>query len=62
MKTAELVATLVQHNAHCQEKFMENPAYLSTVMSLVENDPNEEVRIKALGAVSSELQIICYNQ
>lgn len=53
IKTCELISTLVQHNPYCQEKFMENPSYPKALMSLVENDLNDEVRIKALGAISS---------
>ncbi|XP_015371594.1 PREDICTED: uncharacterized protein LOC107167177 [Diuraphis noxia] len=53
IKTAELISTLVQHNPYCQEKFMENPNYLKALISMVENDLNDEVRVKALAAISS---------
>lgn len=53
-KTAKLIATLVQHNAYCQDKFFENLTYIKTLMDVVEKDPEEEVRIKALYAISSE--------
>lgn len=59
IKTCELITTLVQHNPYCQEKFMENTNYLKALISMVENDPNDEVRIKALSAISSESQICC---
>lgn len=58
-KTAELIATLVQHNVYCQEKFFDNPTYIHLLMSLVENDLEMEVRIKALHAISSEL-LLCH--
>jgi len=54
IKTCELITTLVQHNPYCQEKFMENTNYLKALMSIVENDLNDEVRVKALSAISSE--------
>lgn len=53
-KTATLIATLVQHNAYCQDKFIENLTYMEILMDLVEKDPEEEVRNKALHAISSE--------
>lgn len=53
VKTCELIAKLVQHNPYCQEKFMENPNYLKALISMVENDLDDEVRIKALAAISS---------
>jgi len=59
IKTTELISTLVQNNPYCQEKFMENPNYLKALMSMVENDLNDEVRVKALAAISSESQIFC---
>lgn len=58
-KTAELIATLAQNNSYCQEKFFDHPAYICLLMSLVENDPEMDVRIKALLAISSEL-FFCY--
>jgi len=59
VKMCELIAKLVQHNPYCQEKFMENTKYPKALISMVENDPNDEVRIKALAAISSESQIRC---
>lgn len=53
-KTAELIATLVQHNPYCQEKFIEHSTYTRMLMDLVENDPVDEVRVKSLHAISSE--------
>jgi len=38
---------------------MENTNYLKALISMVENDLNDEVRIKALAAISSESQICC---
>ncbi|XP_050438577.1 uncharacterized protein LOC126844428 isoform X2 [Adelges cooleyi] len=51
-KTAELIATLVQHNPYCQDKFMEEPSYINLLMSLVNTDPVDDVRVKALHALS----------
>lgn len=53
IKTCELITTLVQNNPYCQEKLMENINYLRALISLVENDLDDEVRIKALTAISS---------
>ncbi|XP_025206285.1 hsp70-binding protein 1-like [Melanaphis sacchari] len=52
IKICELISSLVQQNPYCQEKFMENPKYLNALMSMVENDPNDDVRIRALSAIS----------
>lgn len=38
---------------------MENPNYPRALISMVENDLNDEVRVKALAAISSESQIRC---
>jgi len=38
---------------------MENPNYLKALISMVENDLNDKVRVKALAAISSESQILC---
>jgi len=38
---------------------MENINYLRALISLVENDLDDEVRVKALTAISSESQICC---
>ncbi|KAE9534087.1 hypothetical protein AGLY_008823 [Aphis glycines] len=53
IKTCELITTLVQNNPYCQEKLMENINYLRALISLVENDLDDEVRVKALTAISS---------
>ncbi|XP_060845081.1 uncharacterized protein LOC132924671 [Rhopalosiphum padi] len=53
VKTCELISTLVQNNPYCQEKFMENTNYLKALISMVENDNDDEVRVKALAAISS---------
>lgn len=53
-KTAELIATLVQHNPYCQDKFIEHPTYTRLLMNLVEKDDADEVRVKALHALSSK--------
>lgn len=53
-KTAELISTIVQHNPYCQDKFIEIPAYMRFLMSLVENDSVEDVRVKAFLAISSK--------
>lgn len=53
-KTAELIATLLQHNPYCQGKFIECTNYTEKLMHLVQNDPADEVRVKSLHALSSE--------
>lgn len=53
-KTAELIATLVQHNPYCQDKFSSEPTYIQMLMSLVETDPVDDVKIKAFHALSSK--------
>lgn len=57
-KTAELISTLVQHNPFCQEQFIEHPQYIHLLISLVDEDSVDEVRIKALHAISSKLFIM----
>lgn len=49
-----MIATVVQHNPYCQDKFIENPAYMRLLISLVESDIVEDVRVKALHAISSK--------
>lgn len=59
-KTSELISTVVQHNAYCQDKFMEEPKFIDLLIDLVKNDLIDEVRIKSLHAISSKLFVICY--
>ncbi|XP_050530712.1 uncharacterized protein LOC126899670 [Daktulosphaira vitifoliae] len=51
-KTAELIATLVQNNPYCQDKFMEESSYIQLLISIVQTDSTDEVRVKALHALS----------
>lgn len=55
-----MIATLVQHNQYCQDKFVEVPTYIHKLISLVETDPEDEVRVKALHALSSKSSIIMF--
>lgn len=50
-RTAELIAELTQNNPYCQEKILE-AKLLPVLSSLVDCDPHELVRIKALYALS----------
>lgn len=50
-----MIATLVQNNPYCQEKFIENPAFLSLLINLAEHDTEQTVRVKALHAISSKI-------
>ncbi|VVC44175.1 Armadillo-type fold,Armadillo-like helical,Nucleotide exchange factor Fes1 [Cinara cedri] len=52
-KTAEVIATLVQNNPYCQDKFIEHPSYIRLLISLIEKDTIDEVRVKGLHAISS---------
>jgi len=58
MKICEMISMLVQ-NPYCLKKYMENTDRLKELMSMVENDNNDEVRVKALVAITSESQIYC---
>lgn len=50
---------MVQHNAYCQEKFIDHPTYINLLIDMVEKDKNLNVRIKALHAISCKLTT-CY--
>lgn len=48
---AELIAELCQNNPYCQKKVLES-GVLPTLLSMIDTDINDVVRIKALYAVS----------
>jgi hsp70-interacting protein len=53
-RAAEIVAELTQNNPYCQERVLE-AGLLPVLLSLVDGDPAQQVRIKALYALSCEL-------
>ncbi|XP_026819793.1 hsp70 nucleotide exchange factor FES1-like [Rhopalosiphum maidis] len=55
IKTCEFISKLVQNNPYCQNKFMENTNCLKlrALMYMVENDNDNDVRVKALAAIYS---------
>ncbi|XP_060844727.1 uncharacterized protein LOC132924432 [Rhopalosiphum padi] len=55
IKTCEFLCRLVLNNQYCQNKFMENTNCfkLQVLMYMVENDNDDEVRVKALIAIYS---------
>jgi len=64
IKTCEFLCRLVLNNQYCQNKFMENTNCfkLQVLMYMVENDNDDEVRVKALIAIYSESLLICCDQ
>lgn len=50
-RAADLIAELAQNNPFCQEKFLETGLF-PTLLNMIDTDPAESVRIKALYAVS----------
>ncbi|GLH13986.1 Uncharacterized protein GBIM_18445 [Gryllus bimaculatus] len=50
-RAAEIIAELTQNNPYCQERILE-AQLLPVLSSLVDNDPNEQVKVKALYAIS----------
>ncbi|KAK1127650.1 hypothetical protein K0M31_003148 [Melipona bicolor] len=50
-RAADLIAELAQNNPFCQEKFLETGLF-PTLLNMIDTDPAETVRIKALYAVS----------
>jgi hypothetical protein len=58
MEMCKMIYMMVQ-NPFCLEKYMENTDCLKELMSMVKNDNNDEVRVIALAAITSESQIYC---
>ena len=52
-RTAELIATLVQNNPYCQEAAL-SMDLMGLLLATLANDISDDVRIKALFAVSCE--------
>ena len=52
-RAAQLIATVVQNNPHCQQKALETQL-LPLLVHLVDTDANMLVRVKALYAISCE--------
>ena len=55
-RVADLIAELSQNNPFCQEKMLE-AGYMPILLSMVDTDPCEQARIKALYAVSCKLLV-----
>lgn len=53
-RAAEIIAELTQNNPYCQERVLE-AGLLPVLLSLVDTDDNQQVRIKALYALSCKL-------
>lgn len=52
-RAADIIAELSQNNPFCQDKVLETNLF-STLLNMVDSDPSEAARIKALYAVSCE--------
>ncbi|XP_067015204.1 hsp70-binding protein 1 [Anabrus simplex] len=50
-RAAEIIAELTQNNPFCQEKILE-AGLLPPLLALLDSDPNEQVRVKALYGIS----------
>jgi len=55
IKTAELIATVLENNPYCQAKFIEKPNYVQLLMTLIEREQEALIRVKALQAISCKL-------
>jgi hypothetical protein len=53
-RAAEIIAELTQNNPYCQKRVLE-AGLLPVLLSLVDTDDNQQVRIKALYALSCKL-------
>lgn len=53
-RTADIIAELTQNNPYCQEKVLE-AGLMPILLNMVDTDPSEQTRIKALYAVSCKL-------
>jgi hypothetical protein len=53
-RAAEIIAELTQNNPYCQERILE-AGLLPVLLSLADVDHNQQVRIKALYALSCKL-------
>lgn len=54
-KAADIIAELAQNNPFCQERILEM-GLMPILLSMVDTDPSEQARIKALYAVSCEFR------
>lgn len=52
-RAADIIAEVSQNNPFCQEKFLESGLF-PTLLNMIDTDPAEMVRVKALYAVSCE--------
>lgn len=51
-RTADVIGELAQNNPFCQAKILETESLLPMLLSMIDEDPSDQTRVKALYAVS----------